>query len=708
MKATGVQVNCLLKMKEGEKTHIYRVLHIDPAVSEVAVIDVENPKALPEWWAEADLEALLVRKAVTEMEDDPHHADTRPDSALTAASLKKRDDRWEVLRDYLGDPSTAVSLLRSRERGRVIREINEQVGTARDRVYAWLRQYWQRGQTVNALLPNFQNCGAPGEERTPGDKKLGRPRTLAASEPEHEGINITEEMRELIAHGARRFWGKKVGGRSLSKREAYQRTLETFFSDGYKLEDGIRVPQLKEALPTFRQFRYWLDKSLETGKTTKDRTGAREYALGHRSVLNSTAHLSRGPADLFLIDATVGDIYLVSSINPRYVVGRPVIYLVIDHFSRMIVGFYVGFEGPSWLGALMALENAFTEKVSFCEKYGITIEEEDWPCSVYPQSLTADRGEMVGYASDQLVSAFNMRITNTPPFRADFKSLVERQFGLTTKRGIERQPGWVDKMKDRGGPDYRLDATYDIYSFTHLMIELILFNNQSRRISGPVPMDYPLNPDREPTPLSVWNWGMETFPGLGRHMDRRQVRINLLPRKMARASRRGLVVHSCQLHYESATGKAEGWFEANTGRKSKKVEVSYDPRDVSSVFLRRESDGEVEECPLTPADRGRFEGKTLDEVHDYHDRRRNTRHRGHVQRLQDEAALNARLGAITEKAERRRAELLGDDAPTVNGIRDTRHIEREEIRKSQAFTGGGDDPKLEKDEGTDDYIPFPS
>jgi hypothetical protein len=240
------------------------------------------------------------------------------------------------------------------------------------------------------------------------------------------------------------------------------------------------------------------------------------------------------------------------------------------------------------------------------------------------------------------------------------------------------------------------------------MIELILFNNQSRRIGGPVPEDYPLNPDSEPTPLSIWNWGMETFPGLGRHMDRRQVRVNLLPRKTARASRRGLVVHSCQLHYESATGKAEGWFEANTGRKSKKVEVSYDPRDVSSVFLRRESDGEVEECPLTPADRGRFEGKTLDEVYDYHDRRRNTRHRGHVQRLQDEAALNARLGAITEKAERRRAELLGDDAPTVNGIRDTRHIEREEIRKSQAFTGGGDDPEFEKDEGTDDYIPFPS
>jgi len=708
MVSRRLQVNVLLKKEEGEESRIYRVLHIDPTTSDLAVIDVEDPKSLPEWWAEADLESLLARKAVTEMEEDPYHADTRPDGAFTKSSTDKRDERWEVLRDYLEDPTTAALLLRPEERGKVIREINDRFGTARDRVYAWLRQYWKKGQTVNALLPDYHRCGAPGKERRPSEKKLGKPRTLAAKEPEHAGTILTPEDRDLLAHGAKRFWGRKVNGRSLSKREAYDQTIETFFRDGHKLEDGVRVPQIRKDVPTFRQFRYWLDKRLEPGTTTEKRQGATRYALENRPVLGSTTHLSRGPGDLYLIDATVGDIYLVSSINPRYVVGRPVIYLVVDHFTRMIAGFYVGFEGPSWLGAMMALENAFTEKVSFCEGYGVSIREEEWPCSIYPQSLTADRGEMIGYDSDRLVPAFNMRITNTPPFRADFKSLVERQFGILSERGIERQPGWVDKMKNRGGPDYRLDATFDINSFTQLMIELILFNNQSRRIGGPVHMDYPLDPDREPTPLSVWNWGMETFPGLGRHMGRRQVRINLLPRKTARASRQGLVLHPCQLHYESATGKAAGWFEANTGRKSKKVEVSYDPRDVSSVFLRRESDGNVEECPLTPADRKRFEGKTLDEVYDYHDRRRNTRHRDRVQRLQDEATLNARIGAITQKAERRMVELLGNDTPTVDGIRDTRQIEREQLRKSQAFTGVGDDSESEKDDSTDDYIPFPS
>uniref|UniRef100_UPI001EF29BAA hypothetical protein n=1 Tax=Acidithiobacillus ferrooxidans TaxID=920 RepID=UPI001EF29BAA len=57
-----------------------------------------------------------------------------------------------------------------------------------------------------------------------------------------------------------------------------------------------------------------------------------------------------------------------------------VVYVVIDALSRMITGLYVGLEGPSWLGAMMALANAASDKKAFCRKYGISISDEDWPC----------------------------------------------------------------------------------------------------------------------------------------------------------------------------------------------------------------------------------------------------------------------------------------------------------------------------------------
>ncbi|MBW4573588.1 MAG: hypothetical protein KME31_38255 [Tolypothrix carrinoi HA7290-LM1] len=56
-----------------------------------------------------------------------------------------------------------------------------------------------------------------------------------------------------------------------------------------------------------------------------------------------------------------------SAINRSWIIGRPTLYLVIDVFSRLIVGFIVTLEPPSWLGAMLALENATADKVFFCQ-----------------------------------------------------------------------------------------------------------------------------------------------------------------------------------------------------------------------------------------------------------------------------------------------------------------------------------------------------
>src|SRR3546814_1806704 len=151
--------------------------------------------------------------------------------------------------------------------------------------------------------------------------------------------------------------------------------------------------------------RSWSRNELEASIA---RHGARRHALENRAVLGTSQHLSKGPGDLFLIDATIVDLYVLSSIDRRRVVGRPVLYFVIDHFSLMIVGFYVGWEGPSWMGALMALENAFTAKVSFCSRYGTEIEPHEWHCHHITRKLTGDRGELISKASDWTVPGLNL------------------------------------------------------------------------------------------------------------------------------------------------------------------------------------------------------------------------------------------------------------------------------------------------------------
>lgn len=166
-----------------------------------------------------------------------------------------------------------------------------------------------------------------------------------------------------------------------------------------------------------------------------------------------------GPGAKFQIYATDADVYIVSSYNRNWIIGRPVIYTVIDVFSGMVVGLYVGLEGPSWQGAMMALENTASNKVEFCKKFGIEITEEEWPSHHLPQILLTDCSELEGYNIERLQKVFHTKVENTTPFRTDWKAIVEQHFRIINLKLKPFLPGVVDTdVRVRSDRDYHLDA----------------------------------------------------------------------------------------------------------------------------------------------------------------------------------------------------------------------------------------------------------
>src|SRR5690606_29955356 len=129
----------------------------------------------------------------------------------------------------------------------------------------------------------------------------------------------------------------------------------------------------------FGQFRYWFDKERNIKHEISTRYSPKKYQQEYRPVLGSSGVDAIGPGSLYQIDATIADVYLVSRFNRTHIIGRPVVYIVQDCFSRIIAGLYVGLEGPSWIGASMAIANSASNKVNFCSEYGIEIKEEEWP-----------------------------------------------------------------------------------------------------------------------------------------------------------------------------------------------------------------------------------------------------------------------------------------------------------------------------------------
>jgi hypothetical protein len=239
--------------------------------------------------------------------------------------------------------------------------------------------YWRGGKTKAALAPRFRSRGAPGILREPSEKKLGRPR---AEGREFLGLNLTRSEKRAILSVSRAEY-RRLGKRRIST--CYNRWLDLYFhEDGFN-EKGqpARVPKAEYALtglPTLEQFKrvyYLLTDLIESMR----KRNPREFALKYRPLTGTATAETWGPGSRFLIDATMADIHLVSRDNRNRKVGRPVIYVVIDVWSRLIVGIYVAIEDASWTSAMMALSNAACSKVAFCAAHGIEINEDDWPAA---------------------------------------------------------------------------------------------------------------------------------------------------------------------------------------------------------------------------------------------------------------------------------------------------------------------------------------
>ncbi|MGH9841727.1 MAG: hypothetical protein ACREEM_23485 [Blastocatellia bacterium] len=344
-----------------------RVLWIDAAASQVVTIELTDRRVLPRLRRYDEIVSALDTGAARVAAVDPSARRLRPEQEIPEPHRRRRDEAWELIAPLVADGDPEV-MLSGERRGKLVAEIAARSGRNKSSIYGLLERYWKGGGSKNALLPNFDRCGGRGKRRLADSPragpKRGSPKKYSGAASGSQGINITAEIERRFERGIKRFY-ETTDRVSLS--QAFQRTLETYFHRGFTIINGAPTPILPPAdeLPTERQFRYWYERKYRDLRREKiARYGEREYQLRHREVLGDSTQMAFGPGSLYQIDATPADIYLVSSLDRTRIIGRPVIYVCIDVFSRMITGLCVTLEGPSWVGAMLALDNVVSDKVA--------------------------------------------------------------------------------------------------------------------------------------------------------------------------------------------------------------------------------------------------------------------------------------------------------------------------------------------------------
>lgn len=683
MSITNLAVNSLIQYKteSDEESIVLRVLYLDDINDFAFVIDINGKKGLPVYYRLSriieDLELGIVKVLLV----DPWSRIVK-ENELTEKDKDIRDNAFLVIEDLMRLESEPDIYYKGKL-GKSVKEVAKIHKIALTTVYKYWRRYLQRGQTKNALLPDYQNSGA-GEKKRNVIRKLGRPKKFKNNPEIGEGINVDESIKKVFRAGIAQFYHNP---KELDLKKVFKLIKKTYFSKDYTFENGIKKPILipSDQQPSYSQFYYFYKKERDIEKEVGSRKGKTAYALLNRPLLGSATNEVFGPGSRYEVDATVADVYLVSRFNSTWIIGRPIVYMVIDIFSRMIAGFYVGLEGPSWVGAMMALANTVTDKVKFCAEYEIEITDEDWVCKNLPEKLLADGGEFAGKKVETLATNLRVRIETAAPYRGDLKGIVERNFRSVHEKVKPFLPGWVVKdAYKRRGQDYRLDAKLDIYKFTKIIIWGILQHNNSylKYYQRDAEM---IKDNVRATPNELWKWGTKNRTGTPRYFDEDIVKLNLLPSDVGRITRGGILFKGMEYSCERAI--REGWFVKDSPRNREKVEIVHDMRDANYIYLREDGGRGFEKCYLL-ATEGKYRNKDYYEIEHYHEQERLDAQLADAREQQeftDHAVLTENVVAESEILFERDYDPTASKASRVANITENRRNEKERIRTQEAF-----------------------
>lgn len=634
-------VNEIIEYDDGTRE---RVLWIDEENINTFCILLNNKKSLPIQKKVSDIILEIQQGTAKKIEDDTYIRLIKEDE-LSERDIKDRDKRWEIISKLVSGENIPKIFYQHR-RGPLIEAAMKEHNVSKPSVYKYLRRYWIGGQIKNSLVSNFHASGGKGKSKNLTDIKVGRPRKNI--DLVGIGTNITEENKKIFNISIDKFYDTSQKN-PLSV--TYQLMIEEYYTERVINDYGVEVNKLKENRPTIEQLRYWHKKGQNIKKEIISRKGSKKYNLEHRAILGSSTKEAFGPGALYQIDATIADVYLVSRFNRNWIIGRPVLYIVMDVYSRMITGMYVGLEGPSWAGAMMALANCGMDKVKFCKQYGIEINDEQWNTKYLPQSILADRGELEGVNIETLIDAFGIDVKNTPAYRADWKGIVERHFATIHGKIKPFVPGFIEKdFRERGSEDYRLNATLDIEEFTKIIIYCILEHNNTHYLDTYVRDPEMIKDNVKCIPKEIWSWGIKNKTGLLRSFDDDLIRLNLMPIGIASVTSKGIKFKN--IFYTCKTAIEDMWFEKARMNGRWKLEVSYDPRNMDYIYIKKSERRKFEKCTLLSRE-DRFLNKSLDEIIYLIEEEKRLHSSNKQNQLQGNIDLNTKIQEIVKEAEQK-------------------------------------------------------
>lgn len=294
----------------------------------------------------------------------------------------------------------------------------------------------------------------------------------------------------------------------------------------------------------------------QQGKAVADRA-FRLYGEGYRSTyILERVEIDHTPLDVFVVDEVTSE-----------VIGRPNLTLILDHYSKMPLGFYIGFEPPSCVSVMRAMRHAILSKEYVSDKYPEI--KNKWPAYGCFTTIACDNGsEFHDKQFKRMCNELNTELFFCPKGAPHFKGSVERFLGTLNRAVCHSLPGTsFGSIEERGDYDSAKFAKITLGALQenihHWVIDIYIHSPHAS-----------LNN----TPANIWSEGLKTV-ALTLPQSREQLDLVLTKAYARRLSHVGIRLF--KLTYISP--------ELELFRKQSApnilVEVRLDPEDLSKVWV---------------------------------------------------------------------------------------------------------------------------
>ena len=198
----------------------------------------------------------------------------------------------------------------------------------------------------------------------------------------------------------------------------------------------LRLPSEQLARPQYNYLKHRIEE-LPAYDVCVARYGKRLADIRFRAAGNGV--FAEAPLARAAIDHCRLDLIAVDD-ETGLPLGRPWLTLVLDEYSRYVLGYYIGFEDPSTVSIARALRTAIMPKADLLKRYSEI--QNSWDAWGIVHTLVADNGvEFHGTAVETAMDTFGMIVQFCPRRKPWYKGKIERFFGtLNTGLFVEFHP----------------------------------------------------------------------------------------------------------------------------------------------------------------------------------------------------------------------------------------------------------------------------